>query len=257
MTHVGFSTGALALGDFRRALAMLKEKPVNAVELSALRMHELPSLAAAHAELDLSQYEYVSVHAPSRFTEQEEHDAVELFKRLVHHRWPIILHPDAIHRIELWQQFGDLICIENMDKRKPTGRNVAELHTFFERLPDARFCFDIAHARQVDSSMTEAYMLLKAFGGRLRQIHISEVNTSSKHDRISKGAVLTFKEVSHLIPATVPVILETPVDEGEIEEELERACSSLTADENAAVSTHFKSQSSSRFEEGSNRKPVA
>jgi hypothetical protein len=229
MRLLGFSTGALAHGDFPSALRMLHGKSVNAVELSALRIHELPRLSTAHGALDLSQYEYVSVHAPSRFDEDEEQKAVDLLKEFIPHRWPIILHPDAIHRIELWSQFGSLLCLENMDKRKPIGRTVAELQPFFERLPEACFCFDIAHARQMDSSMTEAYMLLKAFGDRLRQIHISEVNTSSKHDRISRGAIRTFKEVSHLIPSTVPVILETPVAETEIEEELRRAIDSLTS----------------------------
>lgn len=235
MELLGFSTGALAFGDFVHALTMLKGKSVNAIELSALRMHELPRLAAACGKLDLSEYKYVSVHAPSRFAEDEEQEAVGLLKRFVPYRWPIILHPDAIHRTDLWLQFGDLLCIENMDKRKAIGRTVSELQVFFDCLPDARFCFDIAHARQVDSSMTEAYMLLKAFGDRLRQVHISEVNTSSKHDRISDGAVRAFKKVSNLLPRTVPVILETPVDEVDIEEQLKRASTALSSNNRAAA----------------------
>jgi hypothetical protein len=235
MTLIGFSTGALAFGDFPRALRMLRGKSVNAVELSALRQQELPHLAAAAGSLDLDQYQYVSVHAPSRFREDEEFEVVQLLNQFVPYRWPIILHPDAIYNVGLWAQFGDLLCIENMDKRKAVGRTVTELQPFFASLPNARFCFDIAHARQVDSSMTEAYMLLKAFGDRLRQIHISEVNTSSKHDRISNGAVRTFKDVSHLIPPTVPIILETPVGEGDIEEQLKRASASLAAKNSAAA----------------------
>lgn len=237
MKLLGFSTGALALGDFDRALQMLEGRPVNAVELSSLRLHELPPLVNARERLDLRQFEYVSVHAPSRFDQDEEQEVIELLKHLIPYGWPIILHPDAIHNTELWAkaEFGNLLCIENMDKRKAIGRTVTELETFFDRLPDARLCFDIAHARQVDSSMTEAHLLLKAFGERLRQIHISEVNTSSKHDRISRGAVRTFKEVSHLIPTAVPVILETPVAEADIEEELKRAAESLTSNNSAAA----------------------
>ena len=225
---IGFSTGALAFGDFARALAMLNGKSVNAVELSALRKHELPVLMAALGELDLSQYRYVSVHAPSSFAEDEEPAIVELLSQCIPRGWPIILHPDAIHRLELWQRFGDLLYLENMDRRKPVGRTVAELKPFFDKLPDARFCFDIAHARQVDSSMTESYLLLHAFGSRLGQIHISEVNTNSKHDRISRGAIRVFREVSNLILPSVPIILETPVEEAYIEEELKRAAEALT-----------------------------
>lgn len=237
MTLLGFSTGALAFGDFDRALEMVAGRPVNAVELSALRIHELPNLVNARDRLDLSQFQYVSVHAPSRFRENEEQEVIELLSHFVPYGWPIVLHPDAIHNVDLWAQaqFGNLLCIENMDKRKAIGRTVTELETFFELLPEARFCFDIAHARQVDSSMTEAYMLLKAFGPRLRQVHISEVNTSSKHDRISNGAVRAFQEVAHLILPTAPVILETPVAEADIEEQLKRASTSLAPDQGVAA----------------------
>jgi hypothetical protein len=41
MRTIGFSTGALAERYYRRALQMLAHKPVNAVELSALRQDEL------------------------------------------------------------------------------------------------------------------------------------------------------------------------------------------------------------------------
>ena len=53
MRPIGFSTGALALGDFRSALAMLVPHSVKAVELSALRDKELMPLMAALPSLDL------------------------------------------------------------------------------------------------------------------------------------------------------------------------------------------------------------
>ena len=47
-----------------------------------------------------------------------------LLKPLLPHRWPIIVHPDAIANFRLWEDFGEWLCIENMDKRKPIGRTV-------------------------------------------------------------------------------------------------------------------------------------
>jgi hypothetical protein len=235
MRHIGFSTGALAFGDFRKALKMLEGKSVDAVELSALRKHELPELTHALGTLDLSQYAYLSVHAPSSFTVDEEPQIIEHLKHFTRNGWPIVLHPDAIHQIDLWREFGELLYIENMDRRKPIGRTVSELETVFSKLPDALMCFDVAHARQVDSSMTEAFAILKTFRNRLRQLHISEVNTSSKHDRISRGAFRAFREIAHLIPPTIPIILETPVAEFEIEDELRRAESSLRVEEVAVA----------------------
>jgi hypothetical protein len=72
MHLLGYSTGALALSDFRRALDLLKDQPVAAVELSAIRTHELRPLLDALDDLDLSKFEYVSIHAPSEFSPQEE-----------------------------------------------------------------------------------------------------------------------------------------------------------------------------------------
>jgi hypothetical protein len=236
MRRIGFSTGALALSDFDLAIRMLRGKAVEAIELSALRKYELTPLVQALDRIDVSGYSYVSVHAPSRFEPSEEQGIVDQLKQLVPYRWPIVLHPDAIHSFDRWVEFGDLLCIENMDKRKGTGRTLEELEMIFERLPDARFCFDIAHAKQVDSSMMEAYRILKTFGTRIRQVHISEVNTSSKHGRISAGAIRAFKEVSFLIPAEAPAILETPVAESEIEEELMRAVDSLSIADSQPIS---------------------
>ncbi len=53
---IGFSTGALTRGDFRRGLAFLQNQRVRAVELSALRKHELDPLVNALGTFDLSQF---------------------------------------------------------------------------------------------------------------------------------------------------------------------------------------------------------
>ncbi len=125
---------------------------------------------------------------------------------------------------------GDRLLVENMDRRKPIGRNVGELRQIFDWLPEARFCFDIGHARQVDPSMTEASLLLGAFGDRLAEVHISEVNTASRHDPISPNAVIAFQSVAKHLPEAVPIVLETLIDKGqsEIQREVQRAREALS-----------------------------
>lgn len=145
-----------------------------------------------------------------------------MLAEFVQRDWPIIVHPDAITSFASWQGFGELLLIENMDKRKPIGRTTHELRQLFHQLPRARLCFDIAHARQCDSSMTESYLILKEFGSRIAQVHISEVGTQSRHVRISSQAARDYQEVASLVP-DVPVILETPVDEDEVEQQMEVA----------------------------------
>ena len=68
MRPIGFSTGALALSNFRLALEELQGQPVNAVELSALRYPELQPLLDALGSLNLAPYNYKSIHAPSSFS---------------------------------------------------------------------------------------------------------------------------------------------------------------------------------------------
>jgi hypothetical protein len=64
------------------------------------------------------------------------------------------------------------------------ARTVNELEAVFDELPDASLCLDLGHARQVDASMTEAYRMAKTYAAKIRQLHVSEVNTRRKHAAI-------------------------------------------------------------------------
>lgn len=220
MAPIGFSTGSLAFGNFRLGLQVVQGQPAAAIELSALREDELVPLIASLDGLDLSQFSYVAVHAPSRLEKLSEDFVVEQLKKVADRTWPIIVHPDVVSTPGLWREFGELICIENMDKRKPAGRTTNELVEVFGVLPDASFCFDIGHARQVDPTMCEAESMLTAFRRRIKQIHLSAVNSQSKHEPLNFEAIHAFQRVAHLIPEDTPVILETPVSRDEVRSEL-------------------------------------
>jgi hypothetical protein len=230
MKCIGFSTGALARNDFRRALQMLTGKNVSAVELSALRQDELAPLVEQLDQLDLSPFKYVSFHAPSAMERSFEPVALELLHQVAARRWPIVVHPDAMYTPSEWRRLGSCLCIENMDKRKPIGQTAKDLAEIFKILPDASLCFDIGHARQVDPTMSEASAILHRFRDRIQQLHVSEVNTQSKHDPLSFESILAFHRVSHLVPADVPVILESRVEEPEINGEIESALNALSVD---------------------------
>jgi hypothetical protein len=227
MRPIGFSTGALALSDFHLALGELQGQPVDSVELSALRYRELAPLLSVLSTLPLSSYKYKSIHAPSSFDAEQEVEIIELLRAFVPADWPIILHPDTIHDFAAWKGFGKQLAIENMDRRKPIGRTLEELNPIFEKLPQARLCFDIGHARQCDTTMTEAYRILRAYSGRLCQIHVSEVNTASHHDPLSFAAIRAFSEVAELIPGDVPLILEARVTRDQIKAEIGNAQKAL------------------------------
>jgi len=223
MAPMVFSTGTLALGDFRLGLQMLRGKTALAVELSALRDTELQPLIESLDELDLSQFEYVSVHAPSQFLTIDEAQVLKLLAKVFDRKWPVVVHPDVIEDWSAWREHGDLVCIENMDKRKSTGRTADELQLIFDRLPEASLCFDIGHAMQIDPTMLEAKAILLSHGQRIKQLHVSDVNSQCGHEPLNMVAESAFARVVHLIPKDIPVIMETPVSEQWVESQMRRA----------------------------------
>jgi hypothetical protein len=209
---------------------MLAGKGTRAVELSALRQDELVRLVDELQRLDLSSFDYVSFHAPSAMEPSFEQTALRYLEQVVSRGWPIIVHPDAMFAPSEWECLGDRLCIENMDKRKPIGQTAKDLTGIFEILPRASLCFDIGHARQVDPTMSEASSILHRFKGRIRQLHVSEVNSQSQHDCLSIESILAFQRVSHLVPMNVPVILESRVEESAIGNEIQNALSALSTE---------------------------
>ncbi len=221
MRSIGFSTGALALGDFRCALAMLRNKPeVDAVELSALREQELIPLIDALPNLELEHFRHISFHVPSAMSFGFEALATKKLEEVANRNWLIVVHPDVITDPELWKRFGERLCVENMDKRKPIGQTADQLQDVFNKLPSSSFCFDLGHARQVDPTMTEAFLILRRFRKRLRQLHVSEVDSDSRHGELTLEASLAFRRLALLIPNDIPAIIESRVPQPDIDREI-------------------------------------
>lgn len=205
---IGFSTGSLAEGDFGSALDALRLSSASAVELSALREPELAPLMHELPTLDLKQFDHVSVHAPSSLQSYSEQDVVEQLRPAIDRKLPIVVHADIIKTPKVWNRLGGLMLVENMDKRKSTGRTCAELDAVFSMCPKARLCLDLAHARQVDPSLCETVIMLMKHRNRLGQIHLSELDAKSKHEPLSFAGVSATQSICNLIPAGIPIILE-------------------------------------------------
>jgi hypothetical protein len=221
MIHIGFSTGALYKAEIAKGVAASRTLGLHVIELSALRIGELPNLVSFVESDSLAGFAHVSVHAPTDYPPEQERWVAGALLSIARSRgWVVVVHPDCIKDPSLWTPFQHLLGIENMDTRKSTGRTLEELGPIFNQFPSASLCFDIAHAYQVDTSMTEAFRILRAFRGRIVQLHVSEVTSSGKHARISNSAVRAYREVVHYLPHDVPVILETPVTRDEASREV-------------------------------------
>ncbi len=219
---IGFSTGSIALDDVVRGLDIAAQAQVKAIELSALREKELDPLLESLPQLEnrLKAFDYISFHAPSYIIEMSEAELVLKLQQVAERNWAIVIHPDLINDFSLWKQLGRAVCIENMDKRKIIGRTATQLLNFFEELPEATFCFDIGHARQVDPTMQEAESFLQLFQDRLQQIHMSYVNSQSRHERLNFESIMAYQRMASWIDESVPIILETPVEKSNLDTEI-------------------------------------
>lgn len=224
MRQFGFSTGALARSDLHKALDVAGKHRTQAVEYSALRMRELVAVVSYLTEHGAGEFEYVAFHAPSRIAEDEEGEVVRLLRTLISKcQMQIVVHPDAIHNFDLWRSFGAMLCVENMDDRKLIGRTADELEVVFAKLPEARLCFDIGHAHEIDRSMSLGYEILRRFRNRIAHVHASEVSDDYEHRAFSTSSHAAFAKLADLIPAMSPIILETEVPENRVEGQLEEA----------------------------------
>jgi hypothetical protein len=92
---IGFSTGALAGGDFQSALAWMGPTMADAVEVSALRFEELEPLVRDLDRLPVKRYHYVSFHVPSFFHREQEETIVGLLRPVFDRGCNIVVHPDV------------------------------------------------------------------------------------------------------------------------------------------------------------------
>lgn len=102
MRPIGFSTGALALDDFRTALSILGGTTATAVELSALRQRELQPLVEALDGLTLDKYSHISVHLPSSIELEFECRLLDIVAQIPRD-WPLIAHPNIITTPDKWR----------------------------------------------------------------------------------------------------------------------------------------------------------
>lgn len=208
----GFSTGALEKGNYRAALKWLEDTDAEAVEISALRFDELEPTVRDLDRLDVNRFEYVSFHAPSSFLPEQEDEVLDWLRPVLRRGWNIVVHPDVIHTPAKWAFLGRQLLIENMDRRKRVGRTVAELARFFKLLPEARFCLDVAHARQLDTTLTLLFSLFEDLHDRIAEIHISELDSRCRHVPMSGWAMADYHHLPWQSLAGVPVIIESMLD---------------------------------------------
>jgi hypothetical protein len=196
---IGLSTGADPefWGDWPGSLAAAERFGTEAVELAALRAAELDGLLDFLRTARLDRFGYVSFHAP---VDDRLPPDVQLPDRVE----TIVVHPG----LAVDSALGVRVAFENMDVTKATGRTPDELEPFFAELPEAGFCLDVAHVWTVDRSLELGFELLEAFGGRLRQLHVSGIERDGRHRPTTQADLDRYRPLLERCRG-VPWILET------------------------------------------------
>jgi hypothetical protein len=209
---LGASTGYMAerRGDWEALVDEAVETSSFAVELAALSEDELPGLQAFLDDAPALPFRYLSVHAPVKHRRMSEEELVARLVDLPPWVDAIVVHPDVMDEPARYARLGSALVIENMDTRKGAGRTVDELEPLFAALPEAGFCFDVAHAAAVDPTMREAHRLLDRFCGRLRHLHVSSLDGDCHHEPLSDADETAWSPVLRRC-RDVPWILEAPL----------------------------------------------
>jgi len=237
MRSLGYSTGAISPGNISEALDILSSEGIDVAELAALRTAELPDLFASLDRVRNDGFTRVSIHAPVDMDANDEEAFINGITRETPTDWLVIVHPYAIIDFAKWKGLGSRLCIENTDKRKTCGATATDLEAAFKSLPEASLCLDLGHAHQVDVTMTEAFLMIRAFGSRIKELHVSEVTSESRHVRLSRSTITAFQEVLQGIPKTAAIILETPVKRADILAELQKVELAFGVGEDLATET--------------------
>jgi hypothetical protein len=209
---LGASTGYMEerREDWDGLVAGAVEVSPFAAELAALSEEELPGLEAYLAGSPELPFCYLSVHAPVKHLRMPEAELVERLVRLAPAVDAVVVHPDAMEAPEAYAPLGSCLVIENMDARKAVGRTAAELAPYFEALPGAGLCLDVAHVLSVDPSMAEGERILDAFAARLRHLHVSSLDRECRHVPLREEHEARYERLLRRCP-DVPWILEAPL----------------------------------------------
>jgi hypothetical protein len=208
---LGASTGYMSelRGNWHAQVAEAVEFSPYAIELSALSENEIAGLADYLADDPSLPFRYVSIHGPSKDRALSEADLVALLVDLSVKTQAIVMHPDTIDDPSPYRALGRKLVLENMDARRDAGRTALELTDWFAELPEAGFCFDVAHAWSLEETIAPGGELLDAFRTRLRHLHVSSLSRDSRHVPLTEEHEELFMPLLQRC-VDVPWILEAP-----------------------------------------------
>jgi hypothetical protein len=202
--------------DFYASVTQASRLEAKSLELSALDAHRLDLLelylASDAANVQLKQFERVSVHGPiGDFDQKEWRCFLERLIKLPPIVDGIVLHPETTPPLQELKALGSRLRFENADCNKKSHQDPSSgLDQTFSLFPEAQLCLDIAHVYCVDQTMRLADELLERYSDRLGEVHISGIDNKGSH-RLTRDQDLEIYALYLEHCLEVPWILEEPL----------------------------------------------
>src|SRR3989344_804794 len=197
---IGPSTGWLyekEIYSLRQQEVVLKQAGANSVEifLASWDSNDKKMLSLKVGEaFDVQTFTYRSLHLPDVNGQRPEYqlamarDAVARCGAIVALTHPLKVDSDyPTEHYEKMISGGIPLAIENMDSRKDSGFDLAELERLV-KIVGCRFVLDVQHAYEHDHEMRYAGDLLESLKGELVHLHVSGETSDNIHSRVCKAA---------------------------------------------------------------------
>jgi len=210
---LGFSSGCLYKthdGMAAETFEAFRSIRCNAIEIMCHGVADAPKLAEISPE-DLRGFEHVSLHAPI-FKDASAAKLEEMLRHIeaAHKRLGfayVVVHPDLTTDWKIFSRFDLPFAIENMDNRKESCRNVADMKKVFEQI-NAKMILDVNHCFSNDPTMKLAGEFVEAFRDRIVGIHLSGFETF--HDPLYKTQQREIMDA--VFNKNIPIIIESGCD---------------------------------------------
>jgi len=216
MAEVGFGTGYLnhKLKLPLKEVIVLYSDTADAIEINFGSYNELINfeLNRETAKM-LRKFSYVSIHAPSKeIVYGNTHETKLAFEKIKYLSGKIkikgiVIHPSSVEDFSIFNEFNLPFLVENMDKMQEKFTNPQHFSELRENY-NFGFVLDLQHAYEHDSSMKLCKELIEIMGNRLKELHVSGMNTKLHHALVhcsdNKEAISSILKLK----LNIPIILE-------------------------------------------------
>ena len=198
--------------DRSKLIRYLKTLDISGVEIVFPTEQELNAFHISSIDAQwLSGLPYTTIHAPfNLFSSHASEETIlkqlnvisELYENT--HAKSVVFHPAPYEKLAPLTDRNFHVTVENLPPGRHTG--IPELRRIFKKYPEFSFCLDISHAYLW--SKYETARLLREFGSRLSQIHLSGTYRRKSHQSLQSVSRDFLQTIEDIKQFDVPLVVE-------------------------------------------------